>query len=99
MRLMLIGVSEYVADFNAWPDEISGLVDLGLLPEDENFFANPQEGFSGYHYEPPEVSPDELDNYTETPILFEVLDDGTVMRKTGVIGYADGHTEFHPEDE
>ena len=98
VRQINMAVHRYLNDFDVWPDSIDTL-DIGYGDSVEEVLVNPRIGFTTYAYEQPAVSFDQMDKPSSVAILFEVRDDGTVIRDSGVIGYADGHVVYHREDE
>mgnify|MGYP001799409802 CR=1 FL=1 len=98
MREIGVGFQVYAADYGQNPPTL-GAVIQEYFEDDETFLVNPRDGFSGYHFDPPEVRLDEISKPSELAVLFEVRDDGMVAYDTGLIGYADGRVEYVAEPE
>lgn len=91
---MGIYINVYWADNEAWPEDLNAIYEMDYVPQETDFLNNPREGFSGYHFDEPDLHFDEIESPAELPWLFEVRDDGMIMRDSGVIGYADGHVAY-----
>lgn len=98
MRQILIAIYGYESDLQIPLGDLPYLETESYVDPEAQIFANPRENFSGYYFESPGLILDEVEYPMDTPVLFEVRDDGTVMRDSGVIGYADGHVAYVREE-
>lgn len=97
-RQLTIAILIYQNDYDVWPDSL-GVLEPEYVDPELQITINPREGFAGYAYEVPENHIDEIEDPSTFAFVFEVRDDGKVMGDSGVIGFADGHAVFVPEEE
>lgn len=100
MRQIQIAALAYAADHNdQWPDTFDRFAKEYLAGSNEgerSVFINPRDGYLTYRLVHPGVVLDELSNSANTPVLYEVRDDGMIDLH-GIIGYADGHVAWSPQ--
>ncbi|MEM1445360.1 MAG: hypothetical protein AAGF84_04845 [Planctomycetota bacterium] len=99
MRQIQIAAYSYSVDHdNQWPDSFDRFSNdylAGANEGERSVFINPRDGYLTYRLVHPGLSLDELEDPTNTPVLYEVKIDGTID-PNGIIGYADGHVAWSP---